>query len=246
MRNYRIALLPALLSVAFVLWILPALDAQASTGSEAARRDYDRGNYAAALQKLQPLTEAGDASAEVLLGTMYANGKGVPKDDAQAAAWFWKAAIVGNSDAQLALSAAYADGRGVAQSDDIANYWRWKVATAQLCTEKDKLYAELAKLAAPNNSKDSAPVIDPMHCQAPAYRRAGYGYRHSETLQILFLVDPAGKIMETSLLERSDWASLDHDFLVSYSKTCTFKPAMKNGKPVSGLYKLQASWSVEP
>lgn len=227
---------------------LLSIDAQASTGSETARRDYDRGNYAAALQTLQPLADTGDASAQVLLGTMFANGQGMPKDDAQADAWFWKAAIAGNAEAQLALSAAYADGRGVAQNDDLANYWKWKAATNFTATRKEKLDAEVAKLqtAAPNSSKNSGPVIDLAHCQAPPYRRTGYGYHHSETLQVLFLVDAAGRILETTLLEKSDWSQLDHDFLVSYSKTCTFKPAMKNGKPVSGLYKLQASWSVDP
>jgi len=190
----------------------------------------------------------GNVNAQLALGDMYAFGRGVAEDDAQAEVWSWRAATAGNVEAQLALSAAYAEGRGVAQNDDLANYWGWKVATAQAAIEKSKLDAEVAKLPTRSSitSNNSGPVIDLTHCQAPSYRRTGYGYHHSETLQVLFLVDAAGKIVETTLLDKSDWPLLDHDFLVSYSKTCTFKPAMKNGKAVPGLVKLQASWSVEP
>jgi TPR repeat protein len=51
-------------------------EAWGSPGSELARRDYDRGNYAAALQKAQPLADSGDNGAQMLLGMMYADGKG--------------------------------------------------------------------------------------------------------------------------------------------------------------------------
>lgn len=233
---------------AFAFVMLVSVEAQASAGTETARREYDRGNYAGALQQLQPLAEAGDTGAQVLLGTMYANGRGVAKDDVQADAWFWKAATAGNMEAQLAMGSAYADGRGVAQNDDLADYWKWKAAVNFSAVEKSKLDAEVAKLpTAPSGSKkNTGAVIELDHCQPPPYRRTGYGYHHSETLQILFLIDPKGNAEEATLLEKSDWAELDHAFLLSYSKTCTFKPAVKDGKPVSSLYKLAVTWSVDP
>jgi TPR repeat protein len=233
---------------AFAFVALISIEAQASAGTETARREYDRGNYAGALQQLQPLADAGDTGAQVLLGTMYANGRGVPKDDVQADAWFWKAATAANMEAQLAIASAYADGRGVPQNDDLADYWKWKAAVNFAAIEKGKLDAEVAKLpTVPSGSpKNTGPAIELDHCQPPAYRRSGYGYHHSETLQMLFLIDPKGNPVEATLLEKSDWAELDHAFLLSYSKTCTFKPAVKDGKPVNSLYKLAVTWTVDP
>jgi hypothetical protein len=65
-------------------------------------------------------------------------------------------------------------------------------------------------------------------------------------MQMLFLVDDAGRILEVTLLEKTNWTTLDHDFLVSYSKSCTFKPAKKDGKAVTGLYKMPVTWTVDP
>jgi hypothetical protein len=46
---------------------------------------YGRGDYATALQEWLPLAEQGDAVAQYNLGVMYANGWGVPENDAEAA-----------------------------------------------------------------------------------------------------------------------------------------------------------------
>ena len=39
------------------------------------------------LEDLRTCAEQGDASAQTILGIMYANGRGVPKDDVEAARW---------------------------------------------------------------------------------------------------------------------------------------------------------------
>ena len=44
---------------------------------------------------------------------MYANGRGVPKDDAKAVEWYQKAAVQGNAAAQSKLGFMYEAGRGV-------------------------------------------------------------------------------------------------------------------------------------
>ncbi|MFP6688182.1 MAG: hypothetical protein VCD31_02525, partial [Alphaproteobacteria bacterium] len=61
--------------------------------------DYDegmaaaqRGDFATALQEFRPLAEQGDADAQTLIGMMYNEGLGVPKNDAEAVKWFHKAA----------------------------------------------------------------------------------------------------------------------------------------------------------
>ena len=45
---------------------------------------YDRGEYATAARIFRPLVEQGDVLAQYQLATMYNEGKGVPKDIAEA------------------------------------------------------------------------------------------------------------------------------------------------------------------
>ena len=67
-------------------------------------------------QDPDPLTEIrrradqGDARAQLILGLMYANGRGVLKDDAEAVRWYRLAADQGNATAQFNLGFKYANG----------------------------------------------------------------------------------------------------------------------------------------
>jgi len=56
--------------------------------------------------------ERGDVVAQYNLGMMYADGRGVAQDDAQALTWFRKAADQGNAGAQDKLGFMYVNGRG--------------------------------------------------------------------------------------------------------------------------------------
>jgi TPR repeat protein len=62
-----------------------------------------RGDYAAELAILKPAAERGEVWAQNNLGLLYANGDGVPQDDAIAARWLQKAADKGDQTAQLNL-----------------------------------------------------------------------------------------------------------------------------------------------
>ena len=59
---------------------------------------------------------------------MYAHGRGVSKDDAQAAAWHRKAADQGNPFGERNLGLMYENGRGVAQDVNGAVAWYRKAA----------------------------------------------------------------------------------------------------------------------
>ena len=62
---------------------------------------------------------------------MYATGRGVPEDLAEAAAWYHKAAEQGHVSAQFNLGAMYATGRGV--PEDLAEAAAWfRLAAALL------------------------------------------------------------------------------------------------------------------
>jgi len=70
----------------------------------------------------------GDADAQFNLGSMYYQGKGVPKDYKQAYAWFTKAAEQGDADAQFNLGFMYNKGEGVPKDYKQAIYWYTKAA----------------------------------------------------------------------------------------------------------------------
>jgi TPR repeat protein len=69
------------------------------------------------------LAEQGDADAQFNLGLMYANGDGVPQNDAESAKWFRLAAEQGDAPAQSTLGVMYANGEGVPQNHAEAVKW---------------------------------------------------------------------------------------------------------------------------
>jgi len=74
---------------------------------------YQKDDYTTALNKWLPLAEQGSSAAQLFLGFMYANGQGLPKDNAAAAKWYGEAAERDNTVAQVRLAIMYRDGRGV-------------------------------------------------------------------------------------------------------------------------------------
>jgi len=72
---------------------------------------------------LLKLAETGDASAELLVGLQYLEGKGEPKNETVAVDWLSRAAAKGQPVAQYDLGALYADGRGVRADSVQAFQW---------------------------------------------------------------------------------------------------------------------------
>jgi len=68
-------------------------------------------------------TTAGDAEAQFNLAWKYANGEGVPENDAEAVKWYRRSADQGNADAQYNLAVMYANGEGVPEDDAEAVTW---------------------------------------------------------------------------------------------------------------------------
>ena len=68
---------------------------------------------------------------------MYANGEGVPEDDAKAVYWWRKAAEQGVADAQTNLGLMHANGEGVPE-DDVQAYAWFSIAVAQGYEEAKK------------------------------------------------------------------------------------------------------------
>src|SRR5476649_324667 len=74
---------------------------------------YGKDDFASALQLLRPLAEKGDPLAEFMLGNLYYNAHGVPRDDAAALNWYRQAADQGSKGAAAGLGRMYENGRGV-------------------------------------------------------------------------------------------------------------------------------------
>ena len=69
-----------------------------------------------------------DARAQSLIGSIYREGLGVPKNDAEAVKWYRKAAQQGHVMAQVYLGFMYDNGYGVPENDAEALKWYRKAA----------------------------------------------------------------------------------------------------------------------
>lgn len=83
---------------------------------------------AAAMARIRGLAEGGDMAAQFQAGIVYRTGRGVPRDDAEAARWYLLAARQGHPGAQFNLGLMYLSGEGVAKSDTEAAQWMRKAA----------------------------------------------------------------------------------------------------------------------
>ena len=101
-------------------WGVTPAAAQSLERAEAA---YFRGDYAVAMQLMQPLAEQGDRHAQYLIGFMYERGEGVSEDHAKAAKWYGLAAERGHPHAQNNLGVLYKNERGV--SKDLVQAYKW-------------------------------------------------------------------------------------------------------------------------
>lgn len=88
----------------------------------------EHGDYATEFLKFKPLADQGDTIAQLILGIMYKDGKGVPQNFMEAARWYRLAADQGDATAQYNLGLLYHEGRGVPQDLSEAAKWYQKAA----------------------------------------------------------------------------------------------------------------------
>lgn len=134
-RIARFALLLALLApgvrseqaipAASPLTVLPATPVENAPRSALgpALRAIERGHYATAVRALRKPAQQGDRLAQNNLGYLYEHGLGVARSDADALAWYARAAESGLPVAQYNLATMYLGGRGVAPDAKAALKW---------------------------------------------------------------------------------------------------------------------------
>lgn len=96
-------------------------------------------NWEAALTPCTTAAKQGLAGAQNVLGRMYLNGQGVPKDDEKSVEWFTKAAEQGHAEAQHNLGLMYRKGKGVPQIYAKAVEWFSKSADKGFAMAQAKL-----------------------------------------------------------------------------------------------------------
>src|SRR4030067_1967421 len=86
----------------------PAITIDATADSLAEEgRAYAEGDYKKAAKLYRPLAEKGDAEAQLILGSMYDFGLGVPQDYKEAVKWYRLGAGKGNGSGQAKTGAQY-------------------------------------------------------------------------------------------------------------------------------------------
>ena len=89
-----------------------------------------KGDNVEAFEQWKLLAEQGDAKAQYNLGLIYALGKGVPKDLAQAIYWFEEAAEQDHIDALMKLGFVYYNGKSDIDKD-LRKSARWYIKAAE-------------------------------------------------------------------------------------------------------------------
>lgn len=108
--------------------LLLAIAPRAHADVQSAIASYRAGDFPAAFDELQTLAALNDPLAQHALGLMYAEGTGAPRDRAEAARWYAKAAEQGLAQSQYNLAVSYYTGVGVPQDYALAAEWYQKAA----------------------------------------------------------------------------------------------------------------------
>lgn len=87
--------------------LLLLVSAVAVADMEKAQLAFKKGDHEGAIKEFTALGNAGNISAQLMLGALYSKGGVIPRDEKAAIEWFQKAASQGNTDAQYLLGNLY-------------------------------------------------------------------------------------------------------------------------------------------
>jgi len=118
-----------LAAISFVAVLSGPVVGQTDPAFLGALDDYEAHDYHAALPVVESFAQDGVLSAQVLLGTMYDYGLGMPEDNTKAVEWYIRAATQGDPTAQFMIGTMYQYGDGIAV--DHAEAAKWYRAAGQ-------------------------------------------------------------------------------------------------------------------
>ena len=105
---------------------------------------YQQNKYQQALDAWKPLAESGHVLAQTLIGSMYAYGEGVERNDESAFKWLSLAAESDSAQAQYNLAILYENGFGTTKDNQQAKKW-FKAAADQGRKDAAARYTLLAE-----------------------------------------------------------------------------------------------------
>jgi len=223
---------------------LAAASPSSWAGLESGVDAYNGGNYATAMHELMPLAEHRNAEAQKYVAMMYANGQGVTQDDTVAVVWYTNAALGGNTDAQIALGDMYQAGRGVPQDGSIGSYWHWRAAVGMVAVAKKNLDASLSKNAGQLATPGTPASAGESGCAAPTYHADVRHFGEESSVDLMFLLDPDGKVRDSVVAKSSTWPLLDQLARDAFA-SCSFAAAKHDGNAAPGLVKATYTWKTK-
>ena len=151
-----------------------------------ARQAYSQGDYQKAREIWKTHADEGNPEAQSWLGSLYANGDGVEVDDANALAWYEKAAKQGHAMAQANVGAMYFMGQGVEKDLDKAIKWLTAAADNNDVNGLFNLAVLYAKgEGVEENTEYAAELYQKAAEQGhyPSQSRLGYMYAHGDGVE---------------------------------------------------------------
>lgn len=95
----------------------------ARAGFDEGMNAYTSGDYDTAAREFKILAVKGEKESQYLLGLLYEEGQGLPRDDVEAAFWYARAADQGYVDAYFALGQLFVHRKGERQDRMAAHHW---------------------------------------------------------------------------------------------------------------------------
>ncbi|WP_137174307.1 M56 family metallopeptidase [Massilia sp. HP4] len=127
--------------------------------------------------------------------------------------------------------------------DTQAPSWKAAVPVIGLAVFCTAVFANAQPARATAQEVDQEALVDFKSCPRPKYPEADLKARHQGTVDLGFLVGADGKIKENKVTKSSGHPGLD-EAARSVLVTCSFKPALANGKPVQAWTKVSYVWQL--
>ena len=155
---------------------------------------YQRAEYEKALTIWKTHAEQGNKVAQMLIGSMYAYGEGVERNDKEAVKWFTLSAKNGYARAQFNLGVMYENGWGVEKNIDTALYW-FKQAASQ---GRDDAKQKLNKHIKENNTASADKPLETANGEVVKPESSDKGPQAIKPVQIANKLPPASTTEKTS------------------------------------------------
>lgn len=195
----------------------PVLDPQRFGGPapDDAYGAYQRGLYLTALNLARPRAEAGDAAAQTLVAEILARGLGVPRNEAEAALWYQRAAEQGAPEAQFQYALLLLDGRLVEKDEKQAYALLESAAAAgnrlaqfnfaQLLVREHPGPSGLARAITYYERAAAAGVADAQYAMAQIHANGAGGKSRDEAEARRWLELSARQNFDTAQLDLATW-----------------------------------------